>query len=491
MLYFNDQSRSGDLQHVADGLTETLIGELSQVRTLDVISPNGVERFRDTQLTRDSIGRLLEAGTLVEGRLEESGDQLRVRVSLYDGNTGEEIDKTELTEPKGDLIAVRDSLANKVAELVRRRVGQEVRLRQARGGTRNAEAWSFRQRGEQLRRDAVAKFQANDTVAGWAQLRSADSVLQLAEERDQQWIEPVVARGALDLQEARLLSDQVRQAPLIDSGLTLAEQALQMDPRDPAALELRGSLRYYKWRYHLATDPAELRGLLSGAEEDLRQATTLDPSRASAWSTLALVFYNKPDFVEGTLATRRAYEEDAYLTNADVILWRLYTSAYDNEQFVDAVKYCDEGRRRFPDDPRFVRCQLWLYTTHAVDSNVSKAWQTVDRLKKLTPERDWPYQEREAQMLVAAAIGKWGLTDSAKRVLVRARANPQIDPDRELLTFEAFVRTLIGDKDEAFSLMKQYLAVKPEHREGLAKSQSWWWRDLRADPRFQELVGGL
>jgi hypothetical protein len=58
-----------------------------------------------------------------------------------------------------------------------------------------------------------------------------------------------------------------------------------------------------------------------------------------------------------------------------------------------------------------------------------------------------------------------------------------------LLTIEAFVRELLGQRDVSLDLLKQYLVARPEHRKGLAVSQSWWWRGLRADPRFQALVG--
>ena len=99
-------------------------------------------------------------------------------------------------------------------------------------------------------------------------------------------------------------------------------------------------------------------------------------------------------------------------------------------------------------------------------------------------------------MLVAAALaraasapGGAGLKDSADRVLRRARtSDPAIDPERELLSTEAFVRTLMGDRDEALQLIKSYLIIHPEHRALLAQSQSWMWRDLKTDPRFKALI---
>jgi hypothetical protein len=75
-------------------------------------------------------------------------------------------------------------------------------------------------------------------------------------------------------------------------------------------------------------------------------------------------------------------------------------------------------------------------------------------------------------------------------VLERARGGPDVDPDRELLTVEAFLRDQMGQRDMALALLKEYLVAHPEHRSGFASPRgSWWWTGLRSDPRFRELVG--
>jgi hypothetical protein len=83
------------------------------------------------------------------------------------------------------------------------------------------------------------------------------------------------------------------------------------------------------------------------------------------------------------------------------------------------------------------------------------------------------------------------LADSARRVLVRARADRELDPALELSSDEAQVRTILGDRDEAVRLLKLYLTKNPGHREGFGKSNAWMWRELRDDPRFKELVGTI
>jgi TolB-like protein/tRNA A-37 threonylcarbamoyl transferase component Bud32/tetratricopeptide (TPR) repeat protein len=491
VLYFADRSRSGHLAYVADGLTENLTDELRQVKNLDVISPNGVAPFRGVDISRDSVARVLRAGTIVEGSIDEAGaERLRVEVRLIDGNSGAELgSRASFERSRTDLLGIRDTLTSKVAMLVRQRVGEEVRLRQQRAGTRNAEAWSLVQRAAKVAREGESLAKADSAAAGAARFALADSLLSRAEALDTRWPTTVIARATLAFRQIRHIKDDLKKSELIDTGLGHAERALSLDPRNAEALEIRGTLRFYKRQLGLAPDPTESADLLRSAEEDLREATTIDPSRATAWNTLSLLFYKKFNRVEANLAARRAYEEDSYLEAAPEIIWRLYATSYDMEQFVDASQWCDEGEKRYPADPRFVSCRLWLMTSNLRPPDVREAWRLFGELQKRTPKSAWEMKRRETQMLIAVPIARAGMLDSARRVIERSRAAPELDPRGDLIGAEVLMRTLIGDKDEALRLLKVYLTSHPEHRAGYTRANTWWYRSLQDDPRFKAMIG--
>ena len=127
-------------------------------------------------------------------------------------------------------------------------------------------------------------------------------------------------------------------------------------------------------------------------------------------------------------------------------------------------------------------------TTRAAEPDVAEAWRLVDELRELTPEEEWPYRQRESQLLVAAVLARAGMADSARAVIARSRGDVEVDPERELLSYEAFVQILLGNPDRAIKLIETYLTANPEHREGLARHQAWWWRPLQDDPRFKALI---
>jgi len=491
VLYFDDVSQSRDLGYLADALTEGLRDRLASVPSLQLISTDGLLPYRHSGLARDSIARALRAGSLIEGSVEQRGDRLVASVRLIDGTSGADIERGSFAHPRGNPLQLRDTLAQQVAAFLRRRLGEELVLREQKGGTENVAAWILVQQAEKARKDSDSLAAAGDVAGGARSLQRGDSLLAQAETLDPKWTEPIVLRAAIAYRHSRLVGARapLDAAPWIERGLSLAAQALQRDPQNARALELRGTLRYWRWLLHLAPDPKEAAALLQGAERDLRAAVGLTPSLASAWSTLSHLDYQKNDITQAKIDAQRAYEEDAYLRVADQVVWRLFTTSYDLEQSQDAIHWCAEGHRRFVKNPKFTQCQLWAMTLRDVAPDIPRAWRVVDELRAISSERQWQFDGPMAQILVAGVLARAGLGDSARHVLARSRVDPEIDRERELASYQAFVRLLLGDRDQALELLKQYVAANPEHRVGFATSYHWWWRELRDDPRFRQLVG--
>jgi serine/threonine protein kinase/TolB-like protein len=488
VLYFDDQTKDGSVGHVASGLTESLIKQLSQVDGLDVISPGGVAPFQKSSIPSDSIARALRVGTLVAGSLQDDGNQLRVSVQLVDGESGTPFARQSFRVPRQALLNARDSLSGAVSDLLRRRLGEEVRLREQQSETSNPDAWALVQRVENLRRDADARFAAGDPTGASQQLRAADSLAMAAALADPHWLEPVNERAAIAYRRARLTKDPREGAPLVDSAMAQTERALAVDGRNPTALELRGTLRYYRVQRGFITDQHAIDQAVADAETDLRQAVAIAPRQATAWNELSIVQYGKKNVVESNLAARRAYEADAYLRAAPEILFRLWATSYDLEQFPDAIHWCALGQQRFRADPRFVRCQLFTMFTKAVAATPTTAWSLVKDLERVTPKQEWEYSRREAQLLVAIVLGQAGLVDSAHHVIASSHAGPDIDPRGELLGLEALGHTYLGERAQAITLLEEYLTNHPEHRGGFGKVNAWWWRDLQNEPRFKALA---
>jgi tetratricopeptide (TPR) repeat protein len=276
-------------------------------------------------------------------------------------------------------------------------------------------------------------------------------------------------------------------AAATEAGLKHAEHSLELKPDDPDALELRGTLRYWKWLNNLGGSSDEAAKLYSEAEKDLRASVEANPGQASAYTTLSHLLLNKPALAEAKLAAMRAYEADPYLTNANVTVYRLFLTSYLLDDAVEAKHWCEEGQRRFVDDYRFADCQLMYYSLKSAQQNIDEGWRVLEKYVELSPPSLRPLNRLVGQMRMAVALARAGLADSARRVALRSRGDATVDSERELPQIEALVHMVLGDKDEAFNQLSVYLASNPQRLETLDKDDSWEFRDLRSDPRYMAL----
>ena len=380
VLYFDDLSDDGGLGYVADGVTEGLIRQLSRVQGLDVISRNGVAPYRGTDVTPDSIGRALEVGSVIRGSVEPEGDAIRVTAQLLEGSSGARIQSASFALPATDLLAVMDSAAQSVSRILREWIGEEVRLRALQGGASTTEAWVLVQRGEKLRKDAE-ELVAHDAAAGALAYEQADSLLALAEAAAPEWVEPIVMRGNIAYRNSRLAHSAADRRSWVDAAVGHADRALAVMSNDAAALEVRGTARYFCWLRCEIHDADARDSVFAVAKADLESAVDEDPSLASAYSTLSHLYYQTGDVPSVVMAARSAYEADSYLRLAGDILYRLFFGHHDLEQLNLADQRCNEGSQRFPTDFRFATCQLLLMTTSEREPDVDEAWSLLQRVQ--------------------------------------------------------------------------------------------------------------
>jgi serine/threonine-protein kinase len=498
VLYFGDLSSDKHLGYIADGFTESLIDELSRVPELSVVSRGGAGAWRQSDVAADSVGRALQAGTLVEGRVEAAaGDKIRVQVWLVDGNSGVDLGKRASFERSvTDLVGARDSVAAQAAELIRRQLGQEVRLRSQHEGTQSTAAWSLLQQAELLGKSGESAAASGDTLSYQRDFQQADSLLVKAEKLDEKWPDPIVSQGRLAyLRSRRNPGDAGQARKWIDTGMSHVNRALAVAGNDADALELRGNLQYWKYLLRLEQDTTAAAALRDRARKDFEEATRIRPTQAGAWASLSHLYNNDPSAgaTDAMLAARRAYESDAFLANAPQVLARLFYAAYDLDQPIDAAHWCTEGSRRFPKEYLFTLCHIYLMTMRGAQPDIPRAWRLADSVAFTRGQTGGApaFQEAQARMWVAAALARAGLKDSSRAVAKRAlaAAGADVDPSRFLYKVQAIAFTLIDDKPAAIQSLKTYLAANPERRREFRDDSGWLFRSLANEQALKDVVG--
>lgn len=481
VLYFDDLSPEGSLRYLTDGLTEALIQELGAIDPLAVVSRNGVKPYRDLDIPIDSLARLLEVGHLVEGSVERREGSLVARVRLVDGVTGAEHDGAEIVANGEDPLDLRDRIVAQATRFLSQGLGRELERDQRRSAAQDPEAWALTRRAVALTDDAdQLRWDLGDADAAERALRQADSLLAEAEGFDPDWPEPLLLRGWVASQEARLRGSRgTRDEVLLRRGIAHAERVLERWPDSPAGLELKGFLlNDLSWLNSVAADSALSAALQRQAETNLRDAVVRQPEQARAWVALADLLRVRGDFSEAAIAAERAVTADPFLIHAEKeILFALTQVWLDLGQVERAWDWSEEGVRRYPAEVSFTAGKLVIMAGwEGASSSADTAWSLLE-----SGLAGWP----PGRLLVAGVLARDGQPDSARALVAEVRSAGSEDPWLDY--YEANTRIQLGETDRAIGLLASYLEALPSRRAYIARD--WWWRPLDQQPRFIELVG--
>jgi len=479
VLYFDDLSPDGSLRYLSEGLTESLIQQLGQVEPLSVVSRNGVKPYRDLNFSVDSLARILGTGHLVEGSVEQRETGLFAQVRLIEGTDGTEQGSAELSASGTDALELRELIVAEAARFLGQELGREIELVRTRSETESDEAWAEVQRAAGLVEDSdMLRWELGDVDAAAAVLQRADSLLAHAESLDSEWAEPIIRRGWVASHSARIRGSRgTRNEGLLRAGLGHANRALDLQPGDPEALELRGSLlNDLSWLNSIAADAEQSRALQARAETDLRTAVDTEPGRARAWVALADLRRVQGDFSQASLAAQRAVEADPFLINAEKeILFALTQVWLDLGQVDRALEWSDRGRQRYPAEISFTAGKLVVLAGwDEAPAQPDTAWALAGDLGAWTPSR----------LLASGVLARAGLPDSARAVIADVRAAGSEDPWLDY--YEANARIQLGEPDRAIALLRSFLDPLPGRRSYIGND--WWWTPLRDDPEFRALV---
>jgi TolB-like protein/Flp pilus assembly protein TadD len=129
-------------EYLSDGITESLINELSRIGSLKVISRSSVFQFKNKETPPQEIAERLGVETVLEGGLRQSGEQLRVEVRLVNAADGSVRWASDSAQTKlADIFAIQDSITCQiVTELKVKLCGD---LAPASASTQNVKAYQL------------------------------------------------------------------------------------------------------------------------------------------------------------------------------------------------------------------------------------------------------------------------------------------------------------------------------------------------------------
>jgi len=440
---------SGDpaKEYLADGMTEALIGRLSRIHDLRVISRTSVMHFKDTQLSVPEIARTLKVDAIVEGSVIREGSRVRVSAQLIRGATDEHLWSETYDRELRDVLALQSEVAQSIAGKVEVTVAGKEHQRLTAVRSVSPEVYESYLKG----RFALNKGDSR------ADIDESIGYFEEAIKRD-----PTFAPAYVGLAEAyHDLGSVFSGAPpekARSKALSAARKALELDPDSAEAHVQLAWIQQTQWQW-------------AEAESEDRRALELNPSDAAAHDGLAnlLLYHGRTD--EALAWARRARELDPVGVSGASIEWILFYSRRYNE----AIHECRSALAVRPDDAY----ALWQFGMVLIANR----------------------QPEEAIPVLEKAVSVSNRSPAVIGVLVRAYAHAGRRTDALRLLSElkrrqqtsyvpagAFVMAYLGldEYDQAFAWLEQ--AYQEQSYILLFLKVHPFFDPVRDDPRFAELL---
>jgi TolB-like protein/class 3 adenylate cyclase/Tfp pilus assembly protein PilF len=537
VLPFENLSRDPDNAYFADGIQDEILTRLSKIADLKVISRTSTQHYKSAPENLPDIARQLGVAHIVEGRVQKSGDSVRVNVQLIKAANDSHLWADTFDRKLTDIFSVESEVAKAIAEQLRAKLtGQEEQVIAAKP-TDNPEAYDAYLRG------LAYTLKTANTTRQRANLLGAQKYLREAVRLDPKFalswalLSNVDALGYITtaLQPTVALREEARQA---------AETALTLQPNLGEALMAKGyyhygclkdydtAVRYFEQARQLLPNSSRIpeslayvarrRGQWDRSESYFNEAERLDPRNVSLLTQHAFSYINlrrfpealrkldhvlniTPDDVDTLVDEAAIAQAEGDLPRAAALLAPLHPTATDTATLETQVYQAILERRPASIIPRLKEIlatpnpalgyfngelRFWLGWAQEVAGDhavAQESWrQARSELEPFLKEQPENYL-----LLGDIALTNMGLGDEAAALALAERAmaaNPiEKDPLTGPVAIEILARVAarMGEPDRAIAALQKLLSIP--YAGALAVGTPLTPALLRLDPMFDPL----
>ena len=441
------QNLSGDpkQEYFADGMTEEIIGRLSTIRGLRVVSRTSVMQFKDTRTPVPQIAKALRVDALVEGSVIRDGSRVRVHAQLIRGASDEHFWSQTYDRELGDALALESDVAQAIAEKVQVTVTGEEHSRLVAARRVAPEVYESYLKGRFARGNSRKDLETS--LAFFEEAIAQDPTFAPA------YLGIASAYDGLGTVFVGLPPHETRPKEI-----AAAQKALQLDPSLPGAHALLADAYQRQWRW-------------SDAESEYKRALELQPNDAGAHLGYAnwLMCQGRTD--EALTWVRRARELDPVVVNAGHVGWILYNS----RRYDDAIRELRSELAVHPDDAT----AHWFVGFVLIDNG-----QPAEAIPELEKSVSLMNGSSGAMGPLIRAYARAGRRADALRLLAKLKKRRESG----YVPAAVFINAYLGleDYDQTFVWMEnayqegsnvlQFLKVFP------------FFDPIRNDPRYVDLV---
>jgi TolB-like protein/Flp pilus assembly protein TadD/predicted Ser/Thr protein kinase len=381
VLPFVNATSDANNEFLSDGLTEDLIGTLSQLPNMKVMARSTVFRFKGKEDDPSKVGQSLNVDAVLTGRITRRSDNVMITADLVNVSDGSEIWGGQYSRNMADVSTLQQEITNDIASKLRSRLTGEQQKEMAHGTTQNSEAYQFYLKG----RNALHKRGAdniNQSIALFKQAIAAD---------------PAYAPAYAALADAYNIAPSwtgMSEHEAYTQSLSTAHKALELDPQLAEAHAALASALVDSFQW-------------AEAEKEFRRALELEPNNAQfhyAYAFLYLVAMGQMDAALGEFRNALLLDPLSGIINTNYAYTLSAAHRYD-----EAVQ---QFRKTLEMDPNFFTANRKFAQTYAVMGKWAEADQQYRAFAVSVGSKNLPPPSATAKGF--AQLYRANLTDMSK-----------------------------------------------------------------------------
>jgi serine/threonine-protein kinase len=445
VIPFDDEGSDANAEWVSDGLTESIIYNLTQLPNLKVIARSTVFRYKGKEVDPFVVGRELGVRAVLTGRLKQIDDTMLISAELTDIRENKQLWGQKFQRKLADMLSVKGEIAREITNNLRPTLaGVDLSLAN-KEYTANAEAYQLYLKG---------RFYWNKRTP-----QDFQKAIKFFEQAIQQDPNYALAYSGLADSYALLTAYTAEQSHVVmPKAKAAALKALELDDRlaEPHA-SLGQVAAYYDYDF-----PA--------AEREYRRALELNPNYATAHQWLAEHLSSLKRFDEALAEIKRALELDPL----SLIINRIYADILiDARRFDQAI---EQFHKTIELEPNFPTTHFFLGRAYEAKGMYDQA---VSEYNKSAVLSRFP-PEQLARMNEAYAKAGWKAYVQA--VLDNALRERRPTPPFVMAGY--YLR--LDQKEEAIAWLQK--AYEQRDFRMTMLSVDFGFDGIRSDPRFVDLV---
>jgi TolB-like protein/Flp pilus assembly protein TadD len=447
VLPLENLSREPDQEYFADGMTEALITELSQIVPLRVISRTSIMRYKGVKRPLPQIGEELNVDAIVEGTIFRVGKRVRLTVQLLHAPKDRHLWATSYERDLRDVLALQKDLAKAIAREISVRLtsrsksaARRIRATAYDAYLKGRYCWNLRtEEGLKKSIEHYSEAIAKDSRYALAYSGLADSYALLG----------VRQLGGINPREA-MLKAKVAAKKAVDLDGTLAEAHM--------------SLAFVKFQFDWDW---------KGAEKEFMRAITLNPNSATSHLRYALYLATMSRMREAMFEINRACDLDPLSPIVATAKGRLL---HFQRKYNEAIEH---HRRALAIEPNFVEAHFNLGLIYEQKSMFEEAISEFRKVVRISGGASfW-------SAALGHAYAMAGRTKRARKIqsqLQKLSSRPSGVSPFDM----AWMCLGLGETDAAFEWMER--AVQERCGPLVYQKIEPALDLLRPDPRFQDLL---